>query len=131
LQKEATFGFGAIKSSDFNDLEELHEANMDKVLNELKKMMRPELLNRIDKIIVFRALTKKDVLKILDLQLDDLRSRILKKGIGLQVSPRAKEYLLEKGYDDHNGARPMRRLLQETLEDAIAAGMLDDSYHTG
>jgi ATP-dependent Clp protease ATP-binding subunit ClpC len=131
LQKEASFGFGAINSSDFDNLDELHQANKDKVLDELKKMMRPELLNRIDKIIVFRALTKKDALKILDLQLDDLRARLLKKGIGLQVSSKAKEYLMERGYDAHNGARPMRRLLQETLEDAIAAGLLEDSYHTG
>lgn len=131
LQKEASFGFGAIKASDFDNLDELHAANKDKVLDELKKMMRPELLNRIDKIIVFRALTKNNALKILDLQLDDLRTRLLKKGIGLQVSPKAKDYLLERGYDAHNGARPMRRLLQETLEDAIAAGMLEENYHTG
>ena len=131
LQKEATFGFGALKSSDLDNLDALHQANRDKVSDELKKMMRPELLNRIDKIIVFRALTKKDALKILDLQLDDLRSRLVKKGIGLQVSKEAKEHLLQKGYDAHNGARPMRRLLQETLEDAIAAGLLEDSYHKG
>jgi ATP-dependent Clp protease ATP-binding subunit ClpC len=131
LQKEASFGFGAIKSSDYDNLDDLHQANKDKVLDELKKMMRPELLNRIDKIIVFRALTKKDALKILDLQLEDLRTRLIKKGIGLQVSPKAKEYLMERGYDAHNGARPMRRLLQETLEDAIAAGLLSDNYHTG
>lgn len=131
LQKEASFGFSALKSADFDNLDELHQANKDKVLEELKKTMRPELLNRIDKIIVFRALTKKDALKILDIQLEDLRSRLIKKGIGLQVSPKAKEYLIERGYDALNGARPMRRLLQETLEDAIAAGLLDDSYHTG
>lgn len=131
LQKEASFGFSALKSADFDNLDELHQANKDKVLDELKKTMRPELLNRIDKIIVFRALTKKDALKILDIQLEDLRSRLIKKGIGLQVSPKAKDYLIERGYDALNGARPMRRLLQETLEDAIAAGLLDDSYHTG
>jgi ATP-dependent Clp protease ATP-binding subunit ClpC len=131
LQKEASFGFGALNSSDFDNLDELHQANKDKVLDEIKKMMRPELLNRIDKIIVFRALTKKDALKILDLQLEDLRARLIKKGIGLHVSPKAKEYLMQRGYDAHNGARPMRRLLQETLEDAIAGGLLDDSYHTG
>lgn len=131
LQKEASFGFSAIKSADFNNLDELHEMNKTKVLDELKKMMRPELLNRIDKIIVFRALTKKDALRILDIQLDDLRARLLKKGIGLQVSPKAKQYLMERGYDALNGARPMRRLLQETLEDAIAAGLLEENYHTG
>ncbi|HET9721739.1 MAG TPA: ATP-dependent Clp protease ATP-binding subunit [Candidatus Saccharimonadales bacterium] len=131
LQKEASFGFSAVKSSDFDNLDELHEANKDKVMEDLKKMMRPELLNRLDKIIVFRALTRKDALKILDIQLDDLRTRLVKKGIGLQVSPQAKNYLLERGYDAHNGARPMRRLLQETLEDAIAAGLLEDNYHKG
>jgi ATP-dependent Clp protease ATP-binding subunit ClpA len=94
-------------------------------------MLRPELLNRIDKVIVFRALTKKDALQILDLQLDDLRERLLKKGLGLEVSKAAKEYLLEQGYDALNGARPMRRLLQETVEDAIAGGLLADSYHKG
>jgi ATP-dependent Clp protease ATP-binding subunit ClpC len=131
LQKEASFGFSAQKSADYDNLDELHQANKTMVLDELKKMMRPELLNRIDKTIVFRALTRKDALKILDIQLDDLRARLLKKGIGLQVSPKAKQYLIEQGYDALNGARPMRRLLQETLEDAIAGGLLEDNYHTG
>ncbi|MBX4201623.1 ATP-dependent Clp protease ATP-binding subunit [Candidatus Saccharibacteria bacterium] len=131
LQKEASFGFSALKSSDFDNLDELHASNKAKVLDDLKKMMRPELLNRIDKTVVFRALTRKDALKILDIQLEDLRARLLKKGIGLQVSPKAKQYLMQRGYDALNGARPMRRLLQETLEDAIAAGLLEDNYHTG
>lgn len=131
LQKEASFGFGATKPSEIDTLEALHEANKDKVHEELKKMMRPELLNRLDKIVVFRALTKKDAHKILNLQLDDLRSRLVKKGIGLSVTGKAKDYLIENGYDALNGARPMRRLIQETLEDAIAAGLLDDSYHKG
>ncbi len=131
LQKEASFGFSAVKSSDMNNLDALHAINKDKVLEELKKTMRPELLNRIDKLIVFRALTKADALKILDLQLDDLRQRLVSKGVGLQVSKTAKEHLLSSGYDAQNGARPMRRLIQETLEDAIAGGLLDESYHKG
>ena len=131
LQKEASFGFSARKPSDLNSLDELHEDNKSKVMDELKKMMRPELLNRIDKIVVFRALTKANAMKILDLQLEDLKARLVKKGLGLQVSKTAKGYLLERGYDSLNGARPMRRLLQETLEDAIAAGMLEDSFHKG
>jgi ATP-dependent Clp protease ATP-binding subunit ClpC len=131
LQKEASFGFSATKQDQLDDLEELHQSNKDKVMEEIKKMMRPELLNRIDKVIVFHALTKKDALKILDLQLDDLRNRLVKRGIGLDVTKAAKEYLLEHGYDALNGARPMRRLLQETLEDAIAGGLLADSYHKG
>ena len=70
LQKEANFGFQAVDRDDLKDLDALHERNKDQVLDELRKMMRPELLNRIDKTIVFRALTKKDILRIIDLQID-------------------------------------------------------------
>lgn len=131
LQKEASFGFHARSDADLDDLDSLHNANKDKVHDALKKLMRPELLNRIDKTIVFRALTKKDVLKILDLQLDELRQRLAKHGIGLKVNQAAKEYLLANGYDAKNGVRPMRRLLQDTLEDHVALELLDSKYHKG
>ena len=93
--------------------------------------MRPELLNRIDKTIVFRALTKKDALRIVDLQLDELRNRLVKHGLGLEVSTSAKQQMLEDGYDAKNGVRPMRRLIQDEIEDHIASGLLDDSYQKG
>ena len=93
--------------------------------------MRPEFLNRIDKTIVFRALTKKDVLKILDLQLNELRQRLVKHGLGLQVTPKAKQHLLDNGYDSQNGVRPMRRLIQDTIEDHIAFKLLDSEYNKG
>lgn len=131
LQREANFGFQARNAGDMKDLDSLHESNKDKVLDELKKSMRPELLNRIDKIIVFRALTKKDIFKIIDLQLDDLRERLQKKGLGLQFTAAGKQYLLEKGYDAKNGVRPLRRLIQDTVEDHIALQLLDDKYTTG
>ncbi len=131
LQKEADFGFHAHSRTDLKDLDALHTANKDKVLDELRKRMRPELLNRIDKIIVFRSLTKEDILKIVDLQLDDLRQRLQKKGVGLQVTPAGKQYLLDHGYDAKNGVRPLRRLIQDTLEDHIALQLLDEQYNTG
>jgi len=131
LQKESNFGFQAVGSSDLKDLDSLHERNRDKVLDELKKMMRPELLNRIDKTIVFRALTKKDILRIIDLQLDDLRSRLQKQGVGLEVSAQAKQHLLEKGYDVKNGVRPLRRLIQDTIEDHVAMELLGEKLTKG
>ena len=131
LQKEANLGFHASGTSDFKDLDALHDRNKDKVLEELKKMMRPELLNRIDKTIVFRALTKKDVLRILDLQLEELRQRLIKHGLSLQVTNTAKRHLLDNGYDSLNGVRPMRRLIQDTLEDHIALELLNDTYQKG
>lgn len=131
LQKEVNFGFSAHNKSDFDDLDSLHQANKDKVLSELQKFMRPELLNRIDKTIVFRALTKKDILQIIDLQIDDLRSRLQAKGVGLEITKAGKEYLLENGYDAKNGVRPLRRLIQDTLEDHISVQLLDEQYSTG
>lgn len=131
LQKEAGLGFSATARKDFDDLDAVHLQNKSKVLDELKKLMRPELLNRIDKTIVFRALTKKDALRIIDLQLDELRSRLVKHGLGLDVNKAAKQLMLEKGYDAKNGVRPMRRLIQDEIEDHIASGLLDETYQKG
>lgn len=131
LQKEASFGFQAINSNDLKDLETLHEHNKDKVLDELKKVMRPELLNRIDKTIVFHALTKKEIYRIIDLQIDELRARLQRHGLGIQLSTAAKQYLLEKGYDSKNGVRPLRRLIQDTIEDHLAAELLGSGYEKG
>ena len=131
LQKEASLGFHADQKSDFDDLDALHSRNKDKVHDDLKKMMRPELLNRIDKIIVFRALTRKNVLRILDLQIDELRERLVKHGLDLQLTPAAKSHLLEEGYDALNGVRPMRRLIADTIEDNLAHELLDNKYHKG
>jgi len=131
LQKESDFGFHADNEGDFKDLNAMHRRNKSKVQDELKKMMRPEFLNRIDKTIVFRALTHKNVLKILDLQINELRERLVKHGIGLQLTLSAKNYLLEKGYDANNGVRPMRRLISDTIEDHIAHELLDSKYQKG
>lgn len=94
-------------------------------LNELKKLMNPEIVNRIDEIVVFNPLTKDDIVKILDLQLDDLKIRLEKRGYTLEVTQEAKAYLEEKGYDPSLGARPMRRLIQKELEDPLSLMILD------
>lgn len=131
LQKEAALGFEDRAVVDPDDLSGLHDANKDKVHDALKKMMRPELLNRIDKIMVFRSLPKNDILRILDLQIDELRSRLVKHGLGLQLTPKAKNYLLQHGYDPKNGVRPMRRLIQDTLEDHISMKLLENKFQKG
>ena len=131
LQKEANFGFHVRTNDDLDDLKSLHDANSEKVRDELKKMMRPEFLNRIDKVIVFHALTKKDIFRIIDLQIDELKSRLQKKGISVQLTPAAKQYLLEHGYDPLNGVRPLRRLIQDTIEDYLALQLLDEKFSTG
>lgn len=131
LQKEANFGFSAARGKELKELDELHEANESRVRDELKKLLRPELLNRIDKTIVFRALTKKDIFKIIDLQVDELKTRLQRKGLSIQLTPAAKQYLLEHGYDAHNGVRPLRRLIQDTIEDHVALDLLEDKFSKG
>lgn len=131
LQKEANLGFHATNRNELKDLDNMHEANKSRVHEELKKLLRPELLNRIDKVIVFRALTKKDIYKIIDLQIDELKRRLLRKGLSVQLSSGAKQYLLEHGYDARNGVRPLRRLIQDTIEDHLALELLDEKYTKG
>lgn len=131
LQKEAKFGFQARTGNDLDDLASLHERNEADVRDELKKILRPELLNRIDKTIVFRALTRHDIYKIIDLQIAELRERLRKQGVGIELKTPARQYLLEHGYDAHNGVRPLRRLIQDTIEDYIAVRLLDEKYSTG
>ncbi|MCA9347969.1 ATP-dependent Clp protease ATP-binding subunit, partial [Candidatus Saccharibacteria bacterium] len=131
LQKEASFGFSVSGKQSLTDLDQIHNDNKHLVLEDLRKLMKPELLNRIDKTIVFRALTHDDALNILDLQLKELDSRLVKSGIGLNVNTSAKKLMLDQAYDAKNGVRPMRRLLQDTIEDHIAEGILDETYHKG
>ncbi|HEV2402900.1 MAG TPA: ATP-dependent Clp protease ATP-binding subunit [Candidatus Saccharimonadales bacterium] len=131
LQQEASLGFHVARTSNVSDLDELHERNRDKVMDELKKTMRPELINRIDTVLVFRALTKKNILHIIDLQIDELRERLRKRGLGVQLTTPARNYLLKRGFDARNGVRPLRRLIQDTIEDRIATGLLDGEYRKG
>jgi ATP-dependent Clp protease ATP-binding subunit ClpC len=131
LQKEAQLGFQVTTKKEQNDLDSLHERNKTAVLDSLKKMMRPEMINRIDSIVVFRALTKQEIIQILDLQLVQLEKRLVHQGLGLKVALAAKKYLAETGYDSKNGVRPLRRLLQDTLEDNISKGLLEGEYHKG
>ena len=133
LQKEANLGFRGDSGSTTKEtkLASQRSENETMVLDELKRILRPELLNRIDKVIVFNPLSKKDIKHIIDLQIDELRNRLRRKGIGLTLTPKAKNYLLERGYDAKNGVRPLRRLIQDTIEDKMALEVLDEHYSKG
>lgn len=130
LQKEGSFGFRA-GTGDSDSSTDVHEKNKDDVIAELKKMMRPEMLNRIDKTIVFRALGKQDIYRIIDLQIDELKQRLQSKGLSVKLKPSSKQYLLEKGYDAKNGVRPLRRLIADTIEDHIAGELLSGGLNKG
>ncbi len=119
ITRENKLGFSS--SSDALPYSEI-KAN---AINELKKFFRPELLNRIDDVIVFQSLSRKEISKILDLMLSELEKRLSEKSLALKISPKAKEYLLDNGYDSQMGARPMRRLIQNEIEEKIAVLILE------
>lgn len=131
MQKEAGFGFRAEETKAYKDLDALHDKTKDEVKAELKKMMRPELLNRIDKVVVFRALTKKDAVRIVELLIDEVKNRLVRKGVGIELTSSATQWLVERGYDDKNGARPLRRLIQDEIEDQIADKILKGELTKG
>lgn len=131
MQREATLGFRASSRQDLEELDQVHSLNSDAAMAELKQLMRPELINRFDKIVVFKALTKQDTNKIIDLQLNELSQRLYRRGVNVIVQPAAKKMLLEKGYDPQNGVRPLRRTIQDMIEDEIADGLLDERYTKG
>lgn len=95
-------------------------------LAELKRIMRPELLNRVDDIVVFDALSRKEISAILDIQIEELEKRLSGKQITLMLKPKARDYLLDHGYDPNMGARPMRRLIQSEIEEQLSVLILQD-----
>lgn len=131
MMKESSLGFHATTKADEKKLEAAHERNTKYAEEALNKFMRPELINRFDGIITFQALTHKDMSKILDNMLDELKDRLNRRGIGLKVNASAKKYLIEKGFSEKYGARPLRRAIEDKLEHKIAEGILDDKYQKG
>lgn len=97
----------------------------------MRKVFRPEFLNRIDEIIVFKDLEKEHILQIIDLQLRGIFARIVDKGYQIELTQAAKEFIAEKGFDKEFGARPLQRALQRYLEDALADAILQDGTAEG
>ena len=93
-------------------------------MEELKRIMAPELINRIDDIVVFNPLKRDEISKILDIQIAELENRLSEKNIHLSIKPKARDYLLDHGYEPSMGARPMRRLIQNEIEDQLATLIL-------
>ena len=131
LYQEAKIGFGTDTPDEQRELDRLHETMKGTIKQELKRTFRPEFLNRVDHTIVFKALSKIDVRKIVDLQLKDLAMRLFEKDVQLKFTPGLKQLLVDEGYDVNNGARPMRRAIQNLVEDKLANALLDDDIAEG
>ncbi|AHB42673.1 hypothetical protein RAAC3_TM7C00001G0835 [Candidatus Saccharibacteria bacterium RAAC3_TM7_1] len=131
MRKESALGFHANSKKDMQKLDDAHQSNAEVARKELEKLMRPELINRFDGVVTFRALTKRDIGKIFNNLVDELSERLIRKGIHLVVQPSAKRHIIAIGYDEVYGARPMRRALQDELEHAIADGILTGTFTKG
>ncbi len=119
-EKQRSLGFADPSVS----FERKQEEIKDKVMGELKGAFRPEFLNRIDDIIVFRQLTKEDIGKIASLMLSEVKKRMAQLGVEISFTQKAKEYVVKEGYDEVYGARPLKRVIQTRIEDKIAELLL-------
>ncbi|MBC8096617.1 MAG: ATP-dependent Clp protease ATP-binding subunit [Akkermansiaceae bacterium] len=125
IKKQSTLGFSPISD------ESTYEKMRERILDESKRVFRPEFLNRLDDVIVFRSMTKPDLIQILDLEISKVVNRLKGKNIKLELDEAAKDFLVEKGYDPQYGARPMRRAVERFLEDPLAEEILRGTIHEG
>ncbi|MDO4611261.1 MAG: ATP-dependent Clp protease ATP-binding subunit [Candidatus Saccharibacteria bacterium] len=131
MYRESELGFSAKTAKEKRELAAEYEENKASAMKALKKVMRPELINRLDNILVFHALERRDVEKIFDNLISDLKKRLATKGIGLKISAEAKDYLIEAGFDPKNGARPLRRKIEEEVESLISEALIAGEFVKG
>ncbi|MDO4742164.1 MAG: ATP-dependent Clp protease ATP-binding subunit [Candidatus Saccharibacteria bacterium] len=131
MYRESELGFTAKTAKDKKALQEEYEENKAYAMKALKKVMRPELINRLDNIVVFHALTRKDVERIFENLINDLKKRLASKGIGLTVDEKAKDYLITEGYDPKNGARPLRRKIEDEVESLLSEAIISGEFKKG
>jgi ATP-dependent Clp protease ATP-binding subunit ClpC len=131
LQTNATLGFRAMGDTDAARAETSYEIMKEKVAAELKNSFRPEFLNRIDATVVFRSLTVEEITEIVDLMLARVRDQLRAQQMSLDVTQEAKEHIIKLGYDVAYGARPLRRVIQNMIEDVLAEHLLLGKYEPG
>jgi ATP-dependent Clp protease ATP-binding subunit ClpC len=131
LQTGSSLGFRAVEDSDEARAQNSYDIMREKVQAELKNSFRPEFLNRIDATVVFRSLTVEEIRQIVDLMLQRVRDRLKAQSMSLEVTQEAKDHLIKLGWDPSFGARPMRRVIQNLVEDVLAEHLLLGRYEPG
>ena len=130
IKKDTNIGF-SVKKDAAVTFQDAYDRMKDKVTAEVKRFFRPEFLNRIDATVVFHALARDHIINIVDLMLDQVRVQLREHGVNMEVTPEAKEYLAEKGYDPDYGARPLRRVIQDKVEDLLSEELLTHKFSPG
>jgi len=127
IKRESKLGFN-VKRDEQKAAEEQFAEVKEKLIGQLKRLFRPEFLNRVDATIVFRPLTKEQIDQIVTLELNKVQKRLVEHNITLEVTDEAKSYLSQKGYDPDYGARPLRRVIQNEVEDVLSDGLLSGRF---
>ena len=130
ISQDKSLGFST-KIQEDEEEQATYKRVKSNVLDEIKKFFRPEFLNRIDGTVVFHALSKSHMKQIVDLMLNEVSAGLFEKAITLEVTDKAKEWLAYKGYDPHFGARPLRRMIQDHVEDKLSDAVLAGEFNPG
>ena len=130
IRRESAIGFSTINDEEQSE-KQRYEKMKDKVLQEMKRVFRPEFLNRVDTTLVFHPLSREHIRSIVDMMLSEVDTRIKEKQVELDVTEAARDWLGEKGYDPVFGARPLRRVIQERLEDSLSEALLRGDFQEG
>jgi ATP-dependent Clp protease ATP-binding subunit ClpC len=130
IKRQTSLGFQLARDDDIEE-QQAYDEMRKKLLESLKRVFRPEFINRVDGIIVFRALSKPNIREIVVLELDKLAERLKENGLTLEATDAALDQLVEDGYDADMGARPLRRVIQNTIEDKLSDALLGGDYKAG
>ena len=130
IRRESAIGFSTVNDDEQSE-KQRYEKMKDKVLQEMKRVFRPEFLNRVDTTLVFHPLSRAHIREIVDMMLKEVDSRIKEKEVDLDVTEAARDWIGEKGYDPVFGARPLRRVIQERLEDSLSEALLRGDFQAG
>jgi ATP-dependent Clp protease ATP-binding subunit ClpC len=131
LLKDTSMGFRPVAIDEAAQAEQQYDRMKEKVLDQLKGQFRPEFLNRVDSVVVFRSLRLEEIHEIVDLLLARVRDRLRAQQIELEVAPEAKDHIIKLGYDVDYGARPLRRVIQNMVEDPLAEALLLGKFEPG
>jgi ATP-dependent Clp protease ATP-binding subunit ClpC len=130
IKRQSTLGF-ALKRDEETEEKQAYEEMRKKLMDSLRRVFRPEFINRVDNVVVFRALSKQDIEQIVLLELNKVSQRLEEHSIQLNATPGALELLAEEGYDPEMGARPLRRVIQQKVEDPLSDALLAGDFADG
>jgi ATP-dependent Clp protease ATP-binding subunit ClpC len=130
IRKETALGF-ATKTDESKTIQQQHEKMKEKVLTAMKNVFRPEFLNRLDATIVFHSLSKEHIRQIVENEMVETEKQLRAKDVTLEMTDAAKDWIGEKGFDPLFGARPLRRVIQNEIDDRLSEALLEERFRAG